>query len=239
MGKINYVLMGSDKNPEYIDFWNPVSKIWKEIFNITPVLGLIGDEESELEETDFGLVKKFKVIENVDIGLQSQVVRLFLPKFLDGICLMSDIDMIPLSKKYFEENSKYIEEDNMVIFSSNNPQTINEKMYPICYVGAHSNTYKKVFELDTSWDIFCHKLSERNENWYTDQKFLFEKSSDFNLETNKLILLERKWGNNRVDRSNWSYNPELIKEGYYIDCHSLRPYNIYKSEIDKLIESIC
>ena len=239
MGKINYVLMGSDKNPTYLNFWTPVSRIWKEKFNITPVLGLIGDEESELEKTDFGLVKKFKSVENVNIGMQSQIVRLFLPKFLDGICLMSDIDMIPLSKKYFEENSNYIEDDNMVIFSSNHPQTINEKMYPICYVGAHSNIYKKIFELDTDWDIFCQKLSKRNENWYTDQKFLFEKSSDFSLETNKLILLEREWNDNRVDRSDWSYKPELVKEGYYIDCHSLRPYNIYKSEIDKLIELIC
>jgi hypothetical protein len=231
--------MGSDKNPMYLDFWNPVSKIWKEKFNVTPVLGLIGDEESELEETNFGLIKKFKIVENVNIGLQSQIVRFFLPKFLDGICLMSDIDMIPLSKIYFEENSKYIEEDNMVIFSSNNSQTVNEKMYPICYVGGHSNILKKVFELDNDWNSFCQNLSKRNEKWYTDQKFLFEKSSEFNSETSKLILLEREWGNNRVDRSKWDYKPELVKEGYYIDCHSLRPYNIYKSEIDKLIELIC
>ena len=45
--KINYVLMGSNQNPMYLDFWPIVSKIWKENFNIIPVLGLIGNEESD------------------------------------------------------------------------------------------------------------------------------------------------------------------------------------------------
>jgi hypothetical protein len=57
MSKIDYVIMGSNRNPLYLDFWPVVSKVWKEIFEITPVLGLIDDNDSDIEESEFGLIK--------------------------------------------------------------------------------------------------------------------------------------------------------------------------------------
>jgi hypothetical protein len=32
--KIDYVILGSDMNPMYYDFWPVVSKIWKKVYNI-------------------------------------------------------------------------------------------------------------------------------------------------------------------------------------------------------------
>ena len=42
--------------------------------------------------------------------------------------------------------------------------------------------------------------------------------------------------NRRLDRMYWQYDPEMVKQGYYIDCHSIRPYHLYRDEIDKLLE---
>ena len=39
--KIDYVLVGTNDNPLYLDFWPVISKVWKTVFNITPVLGYI------------------------------------------------------------------------------------------------------------------------------------------------------------------------------------------------------
>lgn len=234
----DYVIMGSNKDPLYLDFWPIVSKVWKEKFNVTPVLGLIGDEDSEIFESEYGLIKKFKATPNIDHGLQSQIVRLYLPKFLDGKCLISDIDMFPISKKYFLDAAKHVTNKNFVIYSSNHPQTVKNKMFPMCYVAAHSDVYKSIFDINLPWDDFTTLLNNRNESWYTDQKYLFEKTIDFEWKTGNLLLLERTWGgplDNRIDRGNWFYKPELVKEDYYIDCHSLRPYNVYKNEIEKLL----
>lgn len=234
-----YVIMGSNKNPLYLDFWPIVSKVWKEKFNITPVLGLIDDIDSNIEQSEYGLVKRFKSVDNIDTGLLSQIIRLYLPKYLDGICLVSDIDMIPLSVNYFNESLSYVTNNNMVIFSSNHPQTVKNKMFPMCYIAAHSNVYKEIFDLGLDWEGFSRLLFNRNEEWYTDQKYLFERAIDFDEKTNRLVLLQRKWGgpmDNRVDRANWVYSPQLVKQGHYIDCHTLRPYSKYKYEIDKLIE---
>lgn len=241
MKNFDYVILGSNKDSLYLDFWPIVSKIWKDKFNITPVLGLIDDDESDIFESEYGLIKKFKSVSGVDTGLQSQIVRLYLPRYLDGTCLISDIDMFPMSKKYFSDAATHVNDNNFVIYSSNHPQTIKNKMFPMCYVAANSSTYKSIFDINLDWEDFTKLLFNRGETWYTDQKYLFEKVIDFELKTGKLLLLERSWNdnpNNRIDRGDWRYNPELVKQGYYIDCHSLRPYNQYKVEIDKLLNLI-
>ena len=102
--KIDYALMGSDSNPMYLDFWPIVSKVWKKKFNITPVLGLITNEKEEIIHDEHGLIIKINPVQNYEISLLTQLVRLYLPKFLNGNCIISDIDMIPLSQEYFINN---------------------------------------------------------------------------------------------------------------------------------------
>lgn len=235
---IDYTIMGSNLSPMYLDFWPIVSKVWKDKFNITPVLGLVCDEDSDLYEDEFGLIKKFKKIEGVDDSLQSQIVRLFLPKFLNGSCLISDIDMIPLSVEYFKSNSEKLTKDNIIIFSSDNPECLSNYMYPICYILSNNIVFEKIFGLDIDWLNFVSQLNKRNQGWYTDQKFIFEKINQYHLEQNNCIFLKRGWNglaNKRIDRASWGYDPEKVTDGYYIDCHSLRPYSEYKNEINKLI----
>ena len=239
--KIDYAIVGSNMDPMYLDFWPIVSKVWKEKFNITPVLGLICDEDTDLYQDTYGLVKKFKKIDGVDESMQTQIVRLFLPKFLNGSCLMSDIDMIPLSVDYFKSNSEYLNDSNIVIYSSDNPECLSNNMYPMCYVLSSSNIFSKIFELDTSWYEFVEKQNNRNQGWYTDQKFIYEKINQYHLEHNNCVFLKRGWNgvaNGRVDRINWVYNSEKVNQGYYIDCHSLRPYSKYKNEINDLIKNL-
>jgi hypothetical protein len=235
---IEYVLIGSDENPYYLDFWPLVSKVWKEIFNVTPVLGLIGEEDSDLQKDAFGLVKRFKKIDGVDAGLQSQIVRFYLANHLNGKCLISDIDMLPLSVDYFEGTCSRLNETNLIIHSADNPECLRENMYPMCYVAGHSEVFKKIFELDLNWGDFCKMLSSRNQTWYTDQKFLFEKVNEFKSNDGEVILLKRGWrgpAERRIDRINWTYDPNKVKEGYYIDSHLLRPVSQYQTHINSLI----
>lgn len=239
--KIDYVIVSSNENPYYLDFWPIISKIWKENFKITPVLGLICNEDSDFENSEYGLIKKFKSVEGIDEGLQSQIVRLYLPKELDGYCLISDIDIIPLSTQYFNDCATYLSEDNIVIYSSDNPECLKNNEYPMCYVSSHSESFKKIFDLDLDWLSFANLMKTRNQGWFTDQKYLYEKVNEYKNKTNKVVLLNRGWAgiaNKRIDRASWNYDPIKVSEGYYIDSHSLRPYSEYSLQINKLIENI-
>lgn len=225
--------MGSNENPLYLDFWPVVSKIWKERFNITPVLGLICNENSEMYDDGNGLVIKFKSVGGYDDGLQSQLIRLFLPKFLEGICLISDIDMIPLSKKYFINEMSNYSDDEFIIMSSHHPQTININQYPMCYVAGSDKNFKQIFDLNVNWDTFLSRVP--NVGWFTDQCYLYSKINSTTEITYKFPERNGGFVENRIDRTNWSYDINKLKEEFYIDCHSLRPYTENKLKIDNLI----
>ena len=235
--KIDYVIVSSDKS-WYLDFWPITSKLWKTLLNVTPILALIDEEESEIYEDGNGLVKKFKSVEGVSTGLQSQIVRLYLPKFLDGYCLISDIDMIPLQSEYFISNSLGVNENNFIIYSSDNVECIASSMYPMCYVLSYSKNFD-IFHENKNWFDFVSDLSKLMYGWSTDQLFMYEQLNKYN--QNKIVKLDRGWpggcATKRIDRPYWGfgYDETLLKEKYYIDCHLPRPYENYKESIDKLV----
>jgi ABC-type antimicrobial peptide transport system permease subunit len=173
--KIDYVILGSDMNPMYYDFWPVVSKIWKKVYNTTPVLGLICDEDSEFIEDEYGLIKKFKKVDGIDVGLQSQVIRLYLTNLLNGNLLISDIDMIPMSTKYFVDFVKTFDNDRFYVMSSDNQECLNNREYPMCYNLGSDKLFKDILDLGYDWSDFLKKLNNLNLGWTTDQNYLFDK----------------------------------------------------------------
>jgi hypothetical protein len=231
--KIDYVLVGSNDNPLYLDFWPVISKVWKTIFNITPVLGYITKEKEEIIHDEYGIIIKFNNIEGYDDGLLSQLVRLYLPKYLNGNCIISDIDMIPLSKNYFINSLEEFSDSDFIVLSSHHPQTVNTNQYPMCYIAGNDTTFKKLFNLDDDWITFINKIP--NFGWYTDQIHVFNVINQSNTINIKFPNRVGGFYENRIDRGNWRYDINLLKNGFYIDCHSLRPYNDYKNQINDLI----
>lgn len=241
--KIKYAIMGSTLDPLYYDFWPIISKVWKEVFNITPVLGLICDENSDFIEDEYGLIKKIKSVEGTSDALQSQIVRFYLPTILDDICITSDIDMLPISKKYFIKDIEEFDSSKFYVMTSDNPECLRNKEYQMCYNLAHSEMFKKVLNIPSDWNELITFLNEKNEGlsreiiWTTDQRFLFEKINSFP-EKEKLVLMNRGFGwlaHNRIDRASWKYEDSEVLNGNYIDSHLLRPYKQFKTEIDNLI----
>jgi len=229
--QVDYCLMGSTNDPLYLDFWPVVSKVWKEVFNVTPVLGLICDEDSELLEDDYGLIKKFKKSTICDESTQSQLIRLYLSRFLNGNCLISDIDMIPVSKKYFIDDLVEYEENDILVMSSHHPQTIHTNQYPMCYVLGKSNNLNKLFKTELSWDDFL--ISTNPNSWFSDQLFIYKSVQEFGTENIKFPY--RSFENDRIDRANWIYDKNLVTSGTYIDSHLLRPLKYYRGQIEVLI----
>lgn len=244
--KIDYVILSSDNNPLYIDFWPIVSKIWKEKFNITPILALIDNDDILLDKIDktYGDVYKFDIIDDVPIYLQCLWIRYWITsKFKNSVCMISDIDMIPLSKYYFIDSISEIDNNDYVHL---NPCYDSYGTLPSCYHIGKGSLLKEIWKLDDKWEDSIKRLNNLNlgrspDNlvdkikWFSDEKY----SSDLIFEwrktnINRVNFIKRE-DMRRIDRYYWSYDKELVKSGYYYDSHCVRPYTIYKSEIDKLI----
>lgn len=232
MKKIDYVIISSDDNPMYKDFYPIVAKRWNELGIKTYYINIT--DKDCLYKDEYGIVHCIKSIENLDTGFQSQVVRLFSSKFLSGNILMSDIDMFPIYGDYFNGYNDELTDDNVIIFSGQ-PYG-NVPYYPMCYVLSHSRNFVKYLGIENlNFEQYCNMLLEKyGKAWNTDEHFMYDQ---FQFHLDKILTKNRDLSR-RIDRGNWTYNLNHLKDNYYIDSHMLRPYSTYKRDIDFMVENI-
>ena len=130
--KIDKVIMSCNDNPYYSEFWPLVSKVWKERIGIDPVLVYIGDASNI--STEYGEVVEVEKLEDVPIHTQAQWARFWYTQFEpETMWLLSDIDMMPLSKQFFTDSVN----------------DISREIEPM----VHFNTNLKYFDDSKVWDI--------------------------------------------------------------------------------------
>ena len=67
---------------------------------------------------------------------------------------------------------------------------------------------------------------------YTTQQILKHESKD------ELVFFSRP-EKRRIDRVAWSYDINVLRNmDYYIDCHSVRPYELYKEQVDRIVQEL-
>jgi hypothetical protein len=255
--KADKVVMGSNSNPFYLDFWPIVSKIWKLKFKIEPVLFFIHDDPSVVVSEEYGTVHYIKPVEGVPVSLQCQWVRYWAPMTdLDATWMISDIDMLPISRSYFKTSIEAIPDDKFVNLNS---PSIAEN--PACYNVAKGHTFKKVLELPDSfeeslkrtkyWEVeFEHVVGDgygKNVScfhWVTDESYSNRMIKKYHeqVDSSMFVNPERPGGfcARRVDRIGfWDvHSDEQILSESLLDAHCPRPYLEYKESIDRLVNLI-
>lgn len=237
--KIDYVIVSTDDNKLYSDFWEPVKNLWFNLVGIKPLLVKISDNDNVVEY-DNCIIHNFKKIDNINTGFQSQIARMYVTRYYqNSVCLTSDIDMLPLCKNYFVKDIENVDNDNLVIFSSDAYQGISR--YPICYNAAKGKTFNDIMKFEDTFTEYCIKLYNMGLGWDTDELF-FGKMVDSYENQSIITKLNRGWeygrAKERIDRVYWVYDENKLKSQKYIDSHSLRPYSRYKNEIDKIINHL-
>jgi hypothetical protein len=245
--EIEKVIHSSNNEQFYLDFWEVVSKIWRVKFGITPILLYFG--ESKVSE-QYGEVIKMKVVEGVPENTCCQLSRYWFPSTEGNTVFMtSDIDMLPISTWYFKDQIKDISYDK---FINLNCVKDNESYFPCCYNVAKGSTFKEILQLQNNWEDFINVnfnswkkmgtnhspdgLNKSLPNWSADEEWSGRMINQF--DKNRIIKIYRPVGPDymRINRTNWGWNENLIHQ--YYDCHSIRPYSIYKDEIDRLVALI-
>ena len=240
--KIDIAIHSSDSNPFYLDFWPIVSKIWKIKFNILPILLYIDEDHDVDIDNTYGIVLKYKPIKDIEISLQCLWIRYWITsQYLNEVCIISDIDMIPISKKYFIEQIQDVDENKYIHI---NPF---EGYLPSCYHIAKGKMFIEVLKLDDSWEDSIKKLYslklgyshivENNifQSWGSDEVYATKQISDYENKDN-LVFIKRY--HDRIDRSDWNYSVSDIMNDKYADSHSIRPYSKFKHNIDILVEIV-
>lgn len=236
--KLTRVIVASDENPTYSEFWPITSRMWKEVVGLTPTLAFISDNPKKIQK-GFGDVLCFKPIKDIPTSFQAQVIRLLLPAlFPEDYCIISDIDMIPLQKNYFIDSVKSIA-DNCFVVYRDKAYAPDYPQYPMCYLAAQGKTFAEIFNIRTKKDIkkIMKEWYQLGYGYTTDERMLYKKLHEWSAFKSRCILLGEGVGP-RIDRIDWQYDKQKLRNNFYIDSHMLRPYSTHKQQIDTLIQDL-
>jgi hypothetical protein len=244
---IDYVVVSTDNNPFYDGYWELAKKTWKQVVGVKTILVDICDENYHKIYDNYEIIG-YKKVESIPTSFQSQVSRLFVTKtYPNKSFLTSDLDMIPLSKSYFIDNADKIDDNSILIYTSDAYGHNNQIRFPICYNLAKGYVYDEILNLNCSFSEFVQRIYTLNFEplWDSDELYFGKCINIFeDKETNKdrVVKLSRGWGLGalqRADRDYWGHiDYDKVKNGDYIDCHLLRPYESNKIEIDNLLNHL-
>jgi len=244
--KIDRAIMATDANPDYYKFWPTVAKRWIS-WGITPTLFVISKDKLNIDSS-LGDVVYVNPTTDVPTAHQAQIIRLFAAaSFRKDVCIISDIDMMPLQKEYFIESCKPYKDDKLVVYSSDAylPDDPAHPAYPMCYLCSSGKTFYDIIGGDL--DNFSKLVKEWiscGHGWHTDEKVFFQKLMDWQEQNAKTVFLRRGFNVSnhpitiaRIDRSNGSdCRMDLLEKNYYVDYHMPRPYDKYSETIDTIYE---
>lgn len=161
---IDVVTLSCNDDPMYWEFWNPISEHWKERFGIHPVLLYYGKHNPNLSEK-YGTVLYADVVEGVFDYVAATWGRFWVTKFFPNkMCLIGDIDMFPLSRKFFLEESNpdreayaHLNADAYSVGNTNHWKTPGASV-PGYYHLATAEIFSSVYKFSDSFSDELQKL---------------------------------------------------------------------------------
>ena len=248
--KIECVLTSCNLNPLYSDFIPIVINAWSRIYPEVDVRIILVSSfipEKLIQYKDNLIL--YDPPPEINTAFISQNIRLLYPAILsyqEGV-LITDIDMIPLNRKYFVDNIKDLGLNKFINYRN---CLLELNQLAICYNVAVPKIWAEVFGISSLIDInqnlenMYKKISydglSDGLGWYSDQIYLYDQVVNWNKKTENFILLnDAETGFNRLDRSSMpSLDKEMenrISQGFYSDFHMLRPFLDYKKNNENIL----
>jgi hypothetical protein len=225
--KIDIAIMSCDDACSYSQFWEPVSLTWNLKFGIRPKLIYFGEKEMSAK---YGDVVKVAPIKDIPLYFQSVWARFWYTSLEPHkVHITSDIDMFPVSKKFFIEDLHDYSNDSYVHLRG------AWRPLPVCYHAAKGSTFCDVLSFPDTFEescreVFnsdCHSFSHNgNLKWGLEESYTTDKL--LNSKHPSLVLMNRGLGGTRGRKV-----PTRL-DGV-ADYHSDRPYIGKRHQIDSFI----
>lgn len=257
--KIDRVILSTNNNPTYYQFWNPLSKLYKENFGIIPTLIFIGSE-SELESTslsrEYGDIIRQDIVPSKDVSWTTTwALFYFTKKFPNDICLINGIDQIPMGSKFLIDYIKEINNDKYVMLIDNAYKIMNNRNdwsegghSPSAYHIAKGELFNKVYSFEETFADEIKKIESLSLDsmwgtWGMDEAYssqiLYSKKEEIEIEC--LSKFGEILFGGRIDchRSHEvPFSLDKLKNNEYIECHSCRPYLAHKNYLDSIFDNV-
>lgn len=265
--KIDRVLLASNNNKLYYEFWNPISKVYYEKFNLKPTLVWVG---AELEKKFCGISEQYgeTVIaqpnKKYPINTQCTLATYWATQFFpNDVCLICGIDEIALSGLFLKDKISEFSDDSYVMFISDAYQgqhwskknSVSPSGYHVAKGKIFQNIYnfKKTFS-ETIEDVYSSNVLKKymdenvngypseNQDWGLDETFISQKLRDYNGKYNIVSLNEfNLMQKTRIEcfrTEEPQYDLEKLRKGGYSHSHLCRPYSSHEKYLKEMFQNI-
>lgn len=256
---LHRVILSSDANPKFLEFWPVVAPVWKKLFNVNVHLALVGDF-SHVNLKPFwehGMITVFPAVPFVPICNQAKLARYFLAAALgDGqITMTNDLDFLPLTRRYTKSlladrpagtlvtvgaelytgqeagkfTAGYLTAEAAVFRELVNPNVLNWEKFIQSFIGLKKFDHKE--------DVLISTHHEHPDT-FSDESLL-----RYLLWANPVPVMHKPRGyspytERAVCRSDWRIDPTKLETEYYVEAHLLRPYSEHREAIQPLLDHI-
>ena len=252
--KIESVILSSDSNPEYIDFWPMVSRQWHKT-GIKPVLCYLrAANDDKYISREYGEVIDYDLVEEIPASLQGQVLKIFHASSCgENVVMTSDMDLLPTPIPENANCSLYQQwvkdvDDNKYVNAGDG--TSSDNRFTLCYHIAKSKVFKKVLGISDTWEGFVTSIFElsHDQDWRKQTEMLGIPVNNLRRRADVPWNMDEMWISRKMMeypdqgifhypaisrggilvRRTWSYDADLLRQGYYTHIGLPRPYKKYR-----------
>lgn len=259
---IDQIILSSNENKTYIEFWEPISQVYKKMFpGIKVHLAFLSprreDDHFVKYLRRFGDVTLFNPLPEIQEFAQAKLIRFILASRQKGdVCYIDDIDLFPLRREFITEKTDRRPKDHILCVGGEVYE--NNGCYPISQMTAEGYVWKQLinpndlffWDLMKYWQnmqIVFNEMEDLNcpTNWYnwtcfSDEKFL-RKLRHLNKQAPPIFELPRGYNDYltaTLDRAKWNLDLKRLKNHEYQNAHGRRPYSMFAKDYEPLIEYI-
>ena len=268
--KIDNAIIGVDDKKCYQQLWPDVARIWN-ILGVTPRLYWVTNSKENFPyPSPYGTITKLPILpmysrgflwgEEQCSGYESMLARMYGCATASGVNILADIDMFPLSRRFFIDNLEIYKPDQMIILGASFEYFIMGHRFSSNYHVGKNTSFAKMIYLQRApaWDVGYVQDAQRctleaqerdPQPWmdelhtfeYNDEYYLFQKLMTWvNDENNSAVILPR-WRGKRVVLANLSENFDALITGG-IDAHfratEITDFDLVHRFADKVYERL-
>jgi len=230
------VVVSVDENPDFLDFVPVVSKAWKKFFPeaelaIAFVTNRQLDDPVVQAVAQHGDMFLFPHICDISSANQAKVARHVLAgMFPDEICMIEDIDTVPLQREFFEERTSHHVDGKLLAVGREVYGTEHPDKFPISTMTAKGHVFKSIInpmglQYQPLFKSFYNLEEKAGINYYpaffSDEslyRYLLRKWPGEVVHIPRNVDIRRDW----IDRSWWKIDQERLITGQYVTCNFLR-----------------
>lgn len=260
MNSFDRVILSCDANPKYLDFWPVVNRAWQKLFGVEPMLAFVGtysEQHARRETLAHGNVIYIRPVDGVPIANQAKMARYWLAAWMNDkkVSMINDIDLLPLSRHYVNALLATRIERTLITVGSELYTGPEKGKAMAGYLTAESSLFRELVNPKglewADWihsfvglSCFDHKEDILNPT-STDSPDCFSDESlmRYWLSVNPVPVDNRRmpfwpYTLQALDRADWQFDPQKLKDGVYKEAHLPRPYSQNKDRIQPLIDYI-